>query len=103
MRPLVRSEYFEVHFGRPSIYQLDFPKTNFVARYLTTFPSDTGKTKIMASEKRAASNSFGSQMVVKKQNVGNNSKAVSTVNGSSANGALIQSVCICLKIFWDLC
>lgn len=48
----------------------------------------------MASEKRTASGDFSnSQMVVKKQNLGNNSKAVAVVNGSAANGALIQAVC----------
>jgi Prp8 binding protein len=45
----------------------------------------------MAAEKRPASeNSSSSQMVVKKPNLGN-SKAVSVVNGSGANGALIQA------------
>lgn len=48
----------------------------------------------MASEKRHASGDHGnSQMVVKRQNVGKDSKAVAVVNGSAANGALIQSVC----------
>jgi hypothetical protein len=48
----------------------------------------------MASEKRPASES-GSQMVVKRQNVGNsNSKAVAISNGGVGNGALIQAVCI---------
>jgi len=45
----------------------------------------------MASEKRAASENY-SQMVVKRPNLGNNSKALATVNGSSANGALVQAV-----------
>lgn len=46
----------------------------------------------MASEKRAASGNY-SQMVVKRPNLGNNnSKALATVNGSSANGALVQAV-----------
>ena len=48
----------------------------------------------MASEKRPASDDFGSsQMVVKRQNLGNNSKAVAISNGSGSNGALIQAVC----------
>ena len=48
----------------------------------------------MASEKRSASNDFGSsQMVVKRQNRGNDSKAIAVVNGSAANGALLQAVC----------
>jgi Prp8 binding protein len=48
----------------------------------------------MASEKRPASEDFGSsQMVVKRPNLGNNSKAVAIANGSGANGALIQAVC----------
>jgi Prp8 binding protein len=52
----------------------------------------------MAGEKRAASGSFSSssQVVVKRPNQGNNSKAVAVVNGSGANGALIQAVCISL-------
>ena len=50
----------------------------------------------MSAEKRPASNAFGStQMVVKRQksdaNLGNGS-AVTVVNGTAANGALIQSV-----------
>ena len=50
----------------------------------------------MSAEKRPASNVFGSsQMVVKRQksdaNLGTGS-AISVVNGSSANGALIQGV-----------
>jgi hypothetical protein len=48
---------------------------------------------IMASEKRAGSDSYSSgQMVVKRQNVSNNGKALATVNGSGANGALVQAV-----------
>jgi len=48
----------------------------------------------MASEKRAASDGY-SQMVVKRPNLGNNNnKALATANGSSANGALVQSVCL---------
>ena len=47
----------------------------------------------MATGKRAASDDSGnSQMVVKRPNVGSNSKAVAVVNGSAANGALIQTV-----------
>ncbi|KAF7953131.1 hypothetical protein EAE96_006348 [Botrytis aclada] len=47
----------------------------------------------MSSGKRPASGSFGSsQMVVKRQNVGNESTALSTTNGSTGNGALIQAV-----------
>ena len=50
----------------------------------------------MSAEKRPASDAFGStQMVVKRQksdaNLGNRN-AVAVVNGSSANGALIQTV-----------
>jgi len=57
-------------------------------------------TAIMAGEKRAASGSFSSssQMVVKRPNQGtNSSKAVAVVNGSAANGALIQAVCISFR------
>jgi Prp8 binding protein len=43
----------------------------------------------MAAEKRPADDYSSSQMVVKRQNLGN-SKAVSVVNGSG-NGALVQS------------
>jgi hypothetical protein len=32
-------------------------------------------------------------MVVKKPNLGNNSKALATTNGKAANGALVQAVC----------
>ncbi|MCJ1442945.1 MAG: hypothetical protein MMC23_003442 [Stictis urceolatum] len=49
----------------------------------------------MAAEKRPASNVFGSsQMVVKRQksDANLNGKDVAVVNGSAANGALIQSV-----------
>ncbi|TVY90719.1 U5 small nuclear ribonucleoprotein 40 kDa protein [Lachnellula willkommii] len=47
----------------------------------------------MSSEKRPGSDDFnGSQMVVKRQNVGRDSKAVALSNGSAGNGALIQSV-----------
>ena len=47
----------------------------------------------MSAEKRLASD-HGSQMVVKRTNLGNNTgKAVAVVNGSAANGALIQAVC----------
>lgn len=52
---------------------------------------------MMAAEKRARAESgdFGSsQMVVtKRPNLGGESKAVARVNGSGANGALIQAVC----------
>jgi hypothetical protein len=49
---------------------------------------------VMSTEKRAASEDFGnSQMVVKRPNLGQDSKAVARVNGSGANGALIQAVC----------
>jgi Prp8 binding protein len=45
----------------------------------------------MAAEKRAASGDYSSsQMVVKRPNLGDG-KAVSRVNGSGANGALIQA------------
>lgn len=49
----------------------------------------------MSAEKRPASDAFGStQMVVKRPNLGNDtSKSVTRVNGSGANGALIQTVC----------
>jgi len=48
---------------------------------------------IMSSDKRPASDDFGGgQMVVKRPNLGKDSKAVATVNGSGANGALIQAV-----------
>jgi len=45
----------------------------------------------MSAEKRPASESFGSsQIVVKRPNLGSG-KAVSVVNGSPANGALISN------------
>ena len=48
----------------------------------------------MSAEKRPATDDFGSsQVVVKRQNVGSDSKAVARVNGSGANGALVQAVC----------
>lgn len=48
----------------------------------------------MSAEKRPAGEDFGSsQMVVKRPNLGKDSKAVAVVNGSGANGALIQAVC----------
>jgi Prp8 binding protein len=50
----------------------------------------------MSTEKRAraGSDDFRStQMVVKRPNLGGDSKAVARVNGSGANGALIQTVC----------
>lgn len=47
----------------------------------------------MSAEKRPAADDFGSsQVVVKRQNVGSDSKAVARVNGSGANGALVQTV-----------
>jgi Prp8 binding protein len=50
----------------------------------------------MSSEKRPASDEFGSsQMVVKRPNLGKDSKAVAVVNGSGGNGALIQAVSTC--------
>jgi len=52
----------------------------------------------MSAEKRPASDDSGSsQIVVKRQNVGN-SKAVAVVNGSGANGALIQAVSITMNL-----
>jgi hypothetical protein len=57
----------------------------------------------MASEKRPASDDLGGgQMVVKRPNLGNNSKALATTNGSAANGALIQSVCTAYSISGSL-
>lgn len=42
------------------------------------------------------SDDFGSsQMVVKRPNLGQDSKAVAVVNGFGGNGALIQAVCTC--------
>ena len=51
---------------------------------------------MMSAEKRPAGDDFGSsQMVVmKRQNLGKDSKAVAVVNGSGANGALMQAVCM---------
>ena len=47
---------------------------------------------VMASEKRAASENY-SQMVVKRPNLGStNNKALATLDGSTANGALVQAV-----------
>lgn len=54
----------------------------------------------MASDKRPASGSFGSnQLVVKRQKSDtnlNNGSAVAVVGNGAQNGALIQSVCLCL-------
>jgi hypothetical protein len=56
-----------------------------------TLQSDT-TLFAMSSEKRPASDAFGSsQMVVKRPNLGNG-KAVAVVNGTVGNGALISSV-----------
>lgn len=47
------------------------------------------------SEKRAASNSFGTSQLVKRQKSNaelGGSKAVAVANGNAANGALIQAV-----------
>lgn len=51
---------------------------------------------MMSAEKRPAGDDFGSsQMVVSKRpNLGKDSKAIAIVNGSGANGALIQAVCV---------
>ena len=56
----------------------------------------------MSAEKRPASNAFGStQMVVKRQksdaNLGSGS-AVTVVNGTATNGALIQSVSLTYQL-----
>lgn len=49
----------------------------------------------MSAEKRPASNDYSSsQMVLKRPNLGKDSKAVAVVNGSGDNGALIQAVCL---------
>ena len=50
----------------------------------------------MSSEKRPAPDDLGSQMVVKKPR--NTGTAVARVNGSGANGALIQSVCLLAQL-----
>jgi Prp8 binding protein len=48
----------------------------------------------MSAEKRPVSDDFGSsQVVVKRQNLGNDSKVVARANGSGTNGALVQAVC----------
>lgn len=39
-------------------------------------------------------------MVVKRPNLGDNSKALATANGSAANGALIQAVCTIYEHIW---
>ena len=39
-------------------------------------------------------------MVVKRPNLGSNSTALATTNGSAANGALIQAVCTSYGRFW---
>jgi len=49
----------------------------------------------MSAEKRPAGDEYASsQMVVKRPNLGKDSKAVAVVSGSGGNGALIQAVCI---------
>jgi len=42
-------------------------------------------------------------MVVKRPNLGNSNKAVAVVNGSGANGALIQAVCTTQRDLADAC
>ena len=60
----------------------------------------------MSAEKRPASNAFGSsQMVVKRQKSDANlgmGRAVAIVNGSPANGALIQAVSLPLMIYFTV-
>ena len=52
----------------------------------------------MSAEKRPASDDFGGgQMVVKKPNLGSNNEVVAVVNGSGANGAIIQAVRTALR------
>jgi Prp8 binding protein len=58
----------------------------------------------MSAEKRPASDDFGGgQMIVKRPNLGNSNKAVAVVNGSEANGALIQAVCTAQRDIADAC
>ena len=59
----------------------------------------------MASEKRAASNSFGSAQMVKRQksDTNLNGSAVTVVNGSARDGALIKAVCISPLVQRVLC
>jgi hypothetical protein len=53
----------------------------------------------MSSEKRPASEDYSSsQMVVKRPNLGKDSKAVAVISGSGGNGALMQAVCISLTL-----
>jgi hypothetical protein len=63
----------------------------------------------MSSEKRAASNSFGSAQMVKRQksDTNLNGSAVAVVNGSARDGALIKAVCsplmqVCSTIYGAL-
>jgi len=52
----------------------------------------------MSAEKRPAADEYASsQMVVKRPNLGKDSKAVTVVGGSGGNGALIQAVCRILE------
>jgi hypothetical protein len=56
------------------------------------------RTAIMSAEKRPASDEYGSsQMLVKRPNLGKDSKAVTVASGSGGNGALTQAVCITLE------
>jgi Prp8 binding protein len=58
----------------------------------------------MSSDKRPASDEFGGgQMVVKRPNLGKDSKAVAVVNGSGLNGALIQAVCTAQRCARVIC
>jgi Prp8 binding protein len=50
----------------------------------------------MSAEKRPADGYGSSQLVVKRANLGKDSKAL--VSGSGGNGALIQAVCVILEV-----
>ena len=55
----------------------------------------------MSGEKRPAADSFGSSQLVKRAKSDanlNGNTAVTVVNGSAQDGALIQAVCYALKI-----
>jgi Prp8 binding protein len=58
----------------------------------------------MSAEKRPASEDYNSsQIVVKKPNLGKDSKAVAVTNGSGGNGALIQAVRIIIGDLGCIC
>ena len=73
----------------------DHPQ-HYAWRRLHSTPTDSHIGPDMSAEKRPAADAFGSTQLVKRAksdaNV-NGSSAVTVVNGTAQNGALIQAVC----------